>query len=121
MIIKTPRCKDAQTLAQADVKENGVIIGSVEHRWSPRCQSWRGRVFDTRVGSQASMFIAIAGTTLSSPPTFVSTNERILYSPMVFDASPTQQVPAITGILEIDGITQAPSATLPALPIPNVP
>lgn len=110
---------DAQTLEQADIKENGVIIGSVERRYSPKCQSWWGRVFDNRMGSQANMFIAIAGTTLSASPTFVGNQYRILYSPMVFDASVNQSGPAITGTLGIDGITTSPSATLPVVIIPG--
>jgi hypothetical protein len=65
------------------------------------------------------MSITVAGTTLSASPTFVSNQYRILYSLMVFDATPTQQVPAITGILEIDGIAAAPSATLPAITPPG--
>jgi hypothetical protein len=110
---------DAQTLGQADIKENGFTIGSVERRWSVKCQSWWGRVFDYRTGSQANMYITVDGTTLSAAPTFVSDQYRILYSSMIFDATPTQQVPAITGTLEIDGITTAPSATLPAITVPG--
>jgi Protein of unknown function (DUF2690) len=111
---------DAVTLGQpATIFENGIAIGSVERRWSAKCQSWWGRVFDHRIGSQANMSIAVAGSTLSAPPTFVSNQYRILYSAMVFDATPTQQVPAITGILEIDGIIKAPSATLPAITPPG--
>ncbi len=110
---------DAQTLGQADIKENGFTIGSVERRWSARCQSWWGRVFDYRVGSQANMYITVAGTTLSAAPTFVSDHYRILYSSMIFDATPTQQVPAITGTLEIDGIATPPNATLPAITVPG--
>ncbi|HEU5381887.1 MAG TPA: hypothetical protein VFV38_41225 [Ktedonobacteraceae bacterium] len=103
----------------ADIKENGVTIGSVERRWSARCQSWWGRVFDYRAGSQANMYIAIASTTLSAAPTFVSHQYRILYSFMIFDATPTQQVPAITGTLEVDGTAPLPSATLPAITVPG--
>ena len=110
---------DAQTLEQADIKENGLTIGSVERRWSPTCQSWWGRVFDTRIGSQTNMFISVAGTILSASPTFVSARYRILYSSMVFDANPTQQVPAITGTLSIDAITPDASATLPAINVPG--
>lgn len=110
---------DAQTLSSADIQENGITIGRVERRWSARCQSWWGRVFDTRPRSQANMYIAIAGATLFASPTFVGNQYRILYSPMIFDATPTQQVPAITGTLEIDGITTAPSATLPAITVPG--
>ena len=111
---------DAVTLGQpATILENGFAIGSVERRWSAKCQSWWGRVFDHRIGSQANMSIAVAGSTLSAPPTFVSNHDRILYSAMVFDATLTQQVPAITGTLEIDGITKAPSATLLAITPPG--
>lgn len=110
---------DAITLSQTDIKENGVTIGSVERRWSAKCQSWWGRVFDNRPFSQANMYITVSGTTLSASPTFVSNQYRILYSSMVFDATPTQQVPAITGTLEIDGITTPPSATLPAITVPG--
>lgn len=111
---------DAVTLGQpVDIKENGFTIGSVERRWSARCQSWWGRVFDNRPFSQANMYITVDGTTLSAPPTFVSDQYRILYSFMIFDATPTQQVPAITGTLEIDGITTPPSATIPAITIPG--
>lgn len=110
---------DAQTLGSADIQENGITIGRVERRWSARCQSWWGRVFDTRPGSQANMYITIAGATLFASPTFVGSQYRILYSSMIFDATPTQQVPAITGTLEIDGITTPPSATLPAITIPG--
>jgi hypothetical protein len=110
---------DAQTLGQADIKENGITIGRVERRWSAPCHSWWGRVFDTRIGSQANMFIRIAGMTLSAAPTFVSEQYRILYSSMVFDATPTQPVPAITGILSIDGITPDANATLPAITVPG--
>lgn len=109
---------DAQTIDQADIKENGFVIGRVERRFSQVCNSWWGRVFDTRPDSQANMFITVNGTTLSASPTFVSGSYRILYSSMVFDASPTQTVPAITGTVEIDGITAAPSATLNAITIP---
>ncbi len=108
---------DAQTIDQADIRENGFTIGSVERRYSQRCHCWWGRVFDQRIGSQANMYITIAGTTLSAAPTFVGNHDRILYSPMVFDATPTQQVPAITGTLSIDGITRPPEATLPAITI----
>ena len=107
---------DAQTLGPPTaIVENGFTIGSVERRYSHTCQSWWGRVFDTRSGSQANMFLTVAGTTLSALPTFVGTRYRILYSSMVFDATPTQQVPAITGILEIDGIAKASAATIPAI------
>jgi hypothetical protein len=110
---------DAETIGQASIVENGAIIGSVERRYSPTCQSWWGRVFDNRAGSQANMFITIAGTTLSAPPTFTGTRYRILYSPMVFDATPTQQVPAITGALSINASTPPASATLPAITVPG--
>ena len=110
---------DAQTIGQANIVEKSVLIGSVERRYSQKCQSWWGRVFDNRLGSQANMSIAIAGTTLSAPPTFVSTQYRILYSSMAFDATPTQQVPAIIGTLEIDGITTPSSASLPAITVPG--
>src|SRR5450755_2010567 len=110
---------DAQTIDQTDIKENGFTIGSVERRYSQRCHSWWGRVFDQRIGSQANMYITVAGTTLSAAPTFVGNHYRILYSPMVFDATQTQQVPAITDTLEIDGITKPPAATLPAITIPG--
>ncbi len=107
---------DAVTLGDpVDIKENGFTIGSVERRYSAKCNSWWGRVFDNRPGSQADMFITVDGTELSAAPTFVSNQYRILYSDMVFDATPTQPVPAITGTLEIDGITTPPSATLPAI------
>ncbi len=106
---------DAQTLGQVAIIEHGFPIGSVERRYSQRCHSWWGRVFDTRTRSQANMSITIAGTTLSASPSFVSDHYRILYSPMVFDATATQPVPAITGTLEIDGITTPPSTTLPAI------
>jgi len=108
---------DAMTVEQANITENGFTIGSVERRFSQNCNSWWGRVFDNRVGSHHNMFIGIAGSTTSAPPTFVGNQFRILYSPMVFDATPTQQVPAITGSMEIDGLTAAPSATLPAITI----
>ena len=110
---------DAQTIEQADIKENGITIGSVERRYSPKCQTWWGRVFDNRIGSQTNMYIAIAGTTLSASPTYVGNQYRILYSPMVFDAAVAQPGPAIIGTLEIDGITTAPSATLPAVTVPS--
>jgi hypothetical protein len=110
---------DAVTLGHTAIIENGFTIGSVERRWSAKCQSWWGRVFDTRIGSQATMSLAIAGSTLSAAPTFVSSHYRILYSWMIFDATPTQQVPAITGILQIDGILTAPNATLPAITPPG--
>lgn len=106
---------DAQTLAQADIVENGFVIGRVERRYSPHCHSWWGRVFDERVGSHANMFITIAGTTTSAAPTFVSTSLRILYSPMQFAAVPLQPIPAITGSLLIDGVSAPVSATLPAM------
>jgi hypothetical protein len=109
---------DAKTIGQADIKENGVTIGRVERRWSLTCQSWWGRVFDFRAGSQANMFITIAGTTLSASPTFVSNQYHILYSPMFFDASLTQQVPAITGALAVNALI-APGATLPAITVPG--
>jgi hypothetical protein len=64
---------------------------------------------------RSGLYIAIASTTLSASPTFVGNQYRILYSPMVFDAAPTQPAPPITGTLEIDGITTAPNATLPAI------
>jgi hypothetical protein len=110
---------DAVTLGPpVDIKENGFTIGSVERRWSAKCQSWWGRVFDNRPFSQANMYITVDGTTLSASPTFVSNQYRILYSDMVFDATSTQQVPAITGTLEIDGIITPPSATIPSIQIP---
>jgi hypothetical protein len=110
---------DAVTIGQADIKENGFTIGRVERRWSLKCQSWWGRVFDLRPDSQASMYITINGATTFAAPTFVSGQYRILYSPMVFDATPTQPGPEITGALEIDGITTPPSATLPAVHVPG--
>lgn len=110
---------DARSLSKTDIVENGRTIGRVERRWSDICQSWWGRVFDNRPGSHANMYITIDGTTLSAPPTFVTTTYRILYSSMVFDASPTQTVPEITGTLEIDGIITPPGATLPAISIPQ--
>ncbi len=106
---------DAQTSDQASIVEQGFTIGKVERRWSARCQSWWGRVFDERAGSQLDMFITIGGTTISAAPTFVNTHYRILYSWMVFDESPTQQVPAVIGHLSIDAILPAASATLPAI------
>lgn len=106
---------DAHTLDQAEIKENGITIGRVERRWSALCQSWWGRVFDTRPGAHQNMSLMVDGTTLSAPPTFVGDAYRILYSSMVFDATPMQKVPAITGMLEIDGITAAPSATIPEI------
>ena len=110
---------DAETIGQAAIRENGVIIGSVERRYSPTCQSWWGRVFDDRAGSQANIFITIAGTTLSASPSFASPSYRILYSSMVFDATPTQQVPAITGELSINATVPPASATLPAITPPG--
>ena len=110
---------DAHTLGQADIVANGITIGHVERRWSLKCQSWWGRVFDARPGSLGDMFIGIAGTTLSAAPTFVSSQYRILYSLMVYDATPTQQVPPITGTLTVNGATMSPSATLPAITIPT--
>ncbi len=111
---------DAVTLGRpAPIIENGFTIGSVERRWSATCQSEWGRVFDTWIGSQVNMFVTIAGTTLFASPTFVNTHYRILYSSMVFAASPTQQLPAITGTLGIDGITKPPYATLPAIILPG--
>jgi type IV secretory pathway TrbF-like protein len=110
---------DAQTIEQADIKGNEFTIGRVERRYSARCQSWWGRVFDTRSGSQANMFITINGTTLSASPTFVSDQYRILYSSMIFDASPTQQVPSITGTLLLDTIATPSSVTLPAIAVPG--
>jgi hypothetical protein len=111
---------DAQTLGDpVDIKENGVTIGRVERRWSLHCQSWWGRVFDTRPGSHADEFITVAGTTLSAPSTFKSPDYTILYSSMIFDATPTQSAPAITGTLESNNSTTAPSATIPALTPPG--
>jgi hypothetical protein len=109
---------NAKTLAQADIVENGVTIGRAERRWALRCTSWWGRVFDYRQGSQANMFIAIAGVTQSASPTFVGKPYRILYSRMVFNASPNQTVPEIVGSLAIDGIAPPVTATIPAIVIP---
>jgi hypothetical protein len=109
---------NAATIAQADVVENGTTIGRVERRFALKCMSWWGRVFDYRQGSHANMFITIAGVTLSAAPTFVSLPYRILYSRMVFDATATQTVPAITGSLTIDGITPPATATIPEIVIP---
>ncbi len=110
---------DAETIGQAAIREDGVIIGRVERRYSPTCQSWWGRVFDDRAGSQANIFITIAGTTLSASPSFASPSYRILYSSMVFDATPTQQVPAITGELSINATVPPASATLPSITPPG--
>lgn len=77
-------------------------------------------MIDIRVGVHNIMYITIAGTTLSSAPTFVGNQYSILYSAMVFDATPTQQVPAITGSLLIDGNAPALSATLPAITPPGI-
>jgi len=111
--------RDARTIDQADIQENGTVIGRVERRWSPTCQSWWGRVFDTRLGSPGNLSIEIDGVKTTAFPTFVSTPYSILYSWMIFDASSMQQVPEITGLLEIDGVTPAASATLLAIPIPG--
>jgi hypothetical protein len=110
---------DAETIDQATILENGIPIGQVERRYSLKCQSWWGRVFDQRAGSQANMSITIAGAQISAAPTFVGNSYRILYSPMIFDATPTQTVPAITGTLAIDAISQPAGATLPAITIPG--
>jgi Protein of unknown function (DUF2690) len=109
---------DAVTAAQANIDENGVTIGRVERRFSLKCNSWWGRVFDNRPGSQGDMFITIEGTTTSAAPTFIGLHYRILYSPMVFDATPTMQVPAITGSLTINAIARPSSATIPSIAIP---
>ena len=111
---------DARTIGQAaTILEHGFPIGRVERRWSARCQSWWGRVFDLRMGSQAGMYITITSKMFFGSPTFVSPRYRIFYSPMVFDATPTQPIPAIAGALEIDGITTPPEATLPAIILPR--
>jgi hypothetical protein len=107
---------NAATILQADIVKNGVTVGRVERRFSLKCSSWWGRVLDYQQGSQAKMSISIAGGTPSPFPIFVGKSLRILYSPMVFDATPTQTVPAITGSLSINGIPV--SATIPAIVIP---
>jgi len=109
---------DADTIASADLVENGVTIGRVERRYSLTCHTWWGRVFDDRIGSHRNMYIGIAGTTSSAPPTFVGDQYRALYSPMVFDA-PLPTVPEVKGSLEIDGITASVSATIPSIPLPQ--
>ena len=112
---------DATTLGPpaALIDENGTSVGSIERRWSARCRSWWGRVFDTRPGSQEQMAVTMDGATIfSSPPTFVSNQYRILYSYMIFEASDTQTVPAVTGYVGA-GNGRLISATLPAITIPG--
>jgi hypothetical protein len=106
---------DANTVGQADIKEAGQVVGSVERRFSLKCHSWWARVFDKRPGSQTQLSLTIAGKTISHAPTFVSNQYRILYSPMTFNASPSPQLPMVTGELPIDGITPPVSTTLPPM------
>lgn len=110
---------DAQTLNGAqDIVSGGQTVGRVERRFSQKCMSWWGRVFAFGPALHRNMFIAIAGVTISKSATFTSNTHDILYSPMVFEASPTQTVPEITGTVTIEGNT-ALSRTLPAIPIPG--
>jgi hypothetical protein len=51
---------------------------------------------------------------ISALPTFVSAQYRILYSPMIWDATPTQQPPLIVGAVEVGGAVPFPNATIPA-------
>ena len=96
-------------------------MGSRSAAWSGaghKCQSCGDGIRSSdRVPGQH--VIAVAGSIFSAAPTFVSSHDRILDSGMVFDATLTQQVPAITGTLQIDGIIKAPSATLPAITPPG--
>lgn len=113
---------DATTIAQANIVENGVTIGSVERRYSGVCHTWWGRVINDRIGSHfnSNLYITIGGTTISGAPTFSGSQETILYSPMVFDA-PLPVVPAITGTIESDGIAPPFSATIPAIDLTHLP
>lgn len=111
---------DAQTLGQADITQNGIVIGSVERRWSAKCQSWWGRLVDIRPGSKANMFVTVNGSTLSASAQFQNNNYSILYSRMVYTTTPSQPFPAITGELDSNGITTPPSATLPLIPPPGI-
>jgi len=110
---------DADTIAKQDiVSPNGQTIGRVERRFSQKCMSWWGRVFAFGPALHRNMFIAIAGVTLSKPATFPSDTYDILYGPMVFETSPTQTVPEITGTVTLSA-TSALSATIPAIIIPQ--
>jgi hypothetical protein len=104
---------DAQTTAQQAIVYAGVTIGSVERRYSPICHSWWGRVFDDRIAAQGHLDITIGATMLSALPTFSSSQYRILYSSMIFDATPTQQPPLVVGAVEVDGAVPFPSALIP--------
>lgn len=105
---------DAQTMNQEDILSAGVSIGSVQRRYSPTCHAWWGRVFDNRMQAQDHLEITIGTTTISALPTFVSAQYRILYSPMMWDATPAQQPPLVTGAVEVAGAVPFPSATIPA-------
>lgn len=73
-----------------------------------------------RSSSQEDMAVTMDGATIfSSPPTFVGNKYRILYSFMIFDASTTRTVPAITGYLGVGNGKQI-SATLQAIPVTGV-
>lgn len=111
---------NAATILQADIVKNGIAIGRVERRFSLKCSTWWGRVFDLRQGSEAQMSISIGAGMPSTFPIFVGNASRIRFSPMVFDATPTQTVPAIVGSLT-DGTSPPATATLPAIPIPGAP
>ena len=105
---------DAQIAADLPITFIDATVGEVQLRFSPACQSYWGRVFDTRQNVNTNL-ILVVGTrkALSAPPTFVGSQYRILYSPMVF-VGPSGKSPQIQGIIEADGADTFPSATIPA-------
>lgn len=109
---------DARTIGQVDITKNGIVIGRVERRYSLKCNAWWGRVFDDRAGSQGKLSITMGGKTTLAVPTFVGKQYRILYSPMVFDATKFTAAPAITGSLQAGSSTASVSATLPTISVP---
>jgi hypothetical protein len=117
----------ARTTAHALIESQGRTVGKVERRYSVKCKSWWGRVFDFRPGPQRDLYyIEIDGQDSSgnevgygirSLPRFMSASYTILYGNMFFDAKPTYAAPRIIGAFS-NTKRSVLSATVPAAPAP---
>jgi hypothetical protein len=89
-----------------------VAVGFLQLRFSQVCNAWWGRVFDTRQlsGTPQKLFVIIAGNSTLAAPTFVNTDEHILYSVMIYNPvlqQLTSLPPRVDGGLLLHGATVA--------------
>jgi hypothetical protein len=87
---------DAHTTLSADIIANGTIIGKLERRHSPRCDTYWGRVFDFRP-QRRPVTISIESPGIGS----FTWDGSEAYSNMVFVPAFQDLVPAMDGFLSV--------------------